>query len=130
MKRNLIIAVAFSTILLVSCGNKTKVENKELPKDTTKKTNNTPIVEEDLFAKYDSLNAKAVEKTEYLALISGDGGPDGAYIYFTTSNGDSLFAREVPDNIKWKQTDEDLSQIEPQFLNKKYKVTYKMQTLW
>lgn len=123
MKRRSIFYAIIVASLLASCGNKTQGDNQKQEKETEQNQINDQFQRgEDL--NYDSLNSIAVKKTENLTLISGHRGQDGGRIYFTTDNADSLFARILPDNIKWDEKNEDYAEIEPQFLNKQYKVEY------
>lgn len=121
-------SAAWMLLLFIGCGTKPNSDSDEMLTNSDEDYSEQ-IQEKDEFAIYDSINKTAVEKTDILTLISGYGGSDGSSIYFLGETGDSLFTRNLPDHIQWSPVDEDslFYEIEQKHLNKKYKVTYRLQ---
>jgi len=127
--------ILISITLSIGCGTNKSKSTPTTQTDTnivtkTDTTNNLPPA----YKGYDSKEIQP-EKTDTLTLIAGWDGIDSKTIDFKSANGVTLTAWEVPTFIKWRTVDETKEvggheEIEERFLNKKYIVTYTIESSW
>lgn len=120
-----ILIVLSVTALYFFLRNNSSNDNKENNTEEVKIQTHTEPVETTSLEQKNAFIAK--EEVGEFVLIFGGCHEDGCTFEFMNSKKEKLYSSSVPDNIlKYDNTDEGGTAVKEEFLNKTYRVTYKM----
>jgi len=126
--------MAIVVFFITSCSENNEIKNApSLEIENNKVEVIDSIIKEDTIIKSELKNkAEVIPKVENiveeLVLIRGGRGEDGGTITFKNSKNIELFTSVVPDFITWNEDEYGSSSIDESFCNKKYIVTYKIES--